>query len=42
MTDAPHIALIEDEEHLAPGHIFTLEAEGYRVHHHSAGDAAHA
>ncbi|AEU35653.1 response regulator transcription factor [Granulicella mallensis] len=34
------IAVIEDEEHLAQGLLFNLEAEGYRVHHESDGDAA--
>ena len=34
------IALIEDEEHLAQGLLFNLEAEGYRTHHESDGDAA--
>lgn len=37
---APLIALIEDEEHLAQGLLFNLEAEGYRMHHESDGDAA--
>jgi DNA-binding response OmpR family regulator len=36
----PLIALIEDEEHLAQGLIFNLEAEGFRTHHESDGDAA--
>jgi DNA-binding response OmpR family regulator len=36
---APLIALIEDEEHLAQGLLFNLEAEGYRTHHESDGDA---
>jgi len=36
----PLIALIEDEEHLAEGLLFNLEAEGYRTHHESDGDAA--
>ena len=36
----PLIALIEDEEHLAQGLVFNLEAEGYRTHHESDGDAA--
>ena len=40
MTPAPLIALIEDEEHLARGLLFNLEAEGYRIHHESDGDAA--
>jgi DNA-binding response OmpR family regulator len=34
------IALIEDEEHLAQGLLFNLQAEGYRTHHESDGDAA--
>ena len=34
------IAIIEDEEHLAHVLIFNLEAEGYRAHHESDGDAA--
>jgi DNA-binding response OmpR family regulator len=34
------IAVIEDEEHLAQGLVFNLEAEGYRTHHESDGDAA--
>jgi DNA-binding response OmpR family regulator len=34
------IALIEDEEHLAQGLIFNLQAEGYRTHHESDGDSA--
>ena len=34
------IAVVEDEEHLAQGLIFNLEAEGYRTHHESDGDAA--
>ena len=37
---SPLIALIEDEEHLAQGLLFNLEAEGYRTHHESDGDAA--
>jgi DNA-binding response OmpR family regulator len=40
MTDLPLIALIEDEEHLAQGLLFNLQAEGYRTHHESDGDAA--
>ena len=39
-ADAPLIALIEDEEHLAQGLLFNLQAEGYRVHHEADGDAA--
>jgi DNA-binding response OmpR family regulator len=37
---APLIVLVEDEEHLAQGLLFNLQAEGYRVHHESDGDAA--
>jgi DNA-binding response OmpR family regulator len=40
MSDAPLIVLVEDEEHLAQGLIFNLQAEGYRTHHESDGDAA--
>jgi DNA-binding response OmpR family regulator len=43
MTDdstSPLIAIVEDEEHLAQGLIFNLEAEGYRTHHEAEGDAA--
>ena len=40
MSQSPLIAVVEDEEHLAQGLIFNLEAEGYRVHHESDGDAA--
>src|SRR3984885_685225 len=36
----PLIAVIEDEEHLAQGLLFNLEAEGYRTHHEADGDAA--
>ncbi len=36
----PIIAVIEDEEHLAQGLIFNLEAEGYRTHHEADGEAA--
>ena len=39
-ANAPLIALIEDEEHLAQGLLFNLQAEGYRVHHEADGDAA--
>jgi DNA-binding response OmpR family regulator len=39
-TLPPLIALIEDEEHLAQGLLFNLEAEGFRTHHESDGDAA--
>lgn len=40
MDALPLIALVEDEEHLAQGLIFNLEAEGYRVHHEADGEAA--
>jgi DNA-binding response OmpR family regulator len=42
MTDRqkPLIAVIEDEEHLAHGLLFNLEAEGYRTHHEADGNAA--
>jgi DNA-binding response OmpR family regulator len=36
----PLIAVIEDEDHLAQGLVFNLEAEGYRAHHEADGDAA--
>jgi DNA-binding response OmpR family regulator len=39
-TVAPLIILVEDEEHLAQGLLFNLQAEGYRTHHESDGDAA--
>jgi len=37
---APLIVLVEDEEHLAQGLLFNLQAEGYSTHHESDGDAA--
>jgi DNA-binding response OmpR family regulator len=37
---APLIVLVEDEEHLAQGLLFNLQAEGYRTHHESDGDSA--
>jgi DNA-binding response OmpR family regulator len=40
MQNHPLIAVIEDEEHLAQGLIFNLEAESYRTHHETDGDAA--
>jgi len=40
MAEAPLIVLVEDEEHLAQGLLFNLQAEGYRTHHESDGDAA--
>jgi DNA-binding response OmpR family regulator len=38
--NAPLIVLVEDEEHLAQGLLFNLQAEGYRTHHESDGDSA--
>lgn len=40
ITEKPLIAVVEDEEHIAEGLIFNLEAEGFRVHHEADGDAA--
>ena len=42
MTESasPLIVLVEDEEHLAQGLLFNLQAEGYSTHHESDGDAA--
>jgi DNA-binding response OmpR family regulator len=37
---SPLIAIVEDEEHLAQGLLFNLQAEGYRTHVESDGDAA--
>ena len=37
---APLIVLVEDEEHLAQGLLFNLQAEGYRTHHEFDGDSA--
>jgi DNA-binding response OmpR family regulator len=39
-TPPPLIVLVEDEEHLAQGLLFNLQAEGYRTHHESDGDNA--
>jgi DNA-binding response OmpR family regulator len=40
-SDSPLlIAVIEDEEHLAQGLLFNLQAEGYATHHEADGDAA--
>ena len=36
----PLIAVIEDEEHLAQGLVFNLQAEGYETHHEADGEAA--
>ena len=40
MSMLPLIAVVEDEEHLAQGLLFNLQAEGYRTHHESDGSAA--
>lgn len=43
MTDTHQsalIAVVEDEEHLAQGLLFNLQAEGFRTHHEADGDAA--
>ena len=40
MTLEPLIVVVEDEEHLATGLLFNLQAEGYRTRHESDGDAA--
>jgi DNA-binding response OmpR family regulator len=40
VSKAPLIAVVEDEEHLAQGLLFNLQAEGYRTHHEADGDAA--
>jgi DNA-binding response OmpR family regulator len=40
MSSLPLIAVVEDEDHLAQGLLFNLQAEGYRTHHESDGDAA--
>jgi DNA-binding response OmpR family regulator len=37
---SPLIILVEDEDHLAQGLLFNLQAEGYRTHHEADGDAA--
>lgn len=37
---SPLVVLVEDEEHLAKGVLFNLEAEKYRTHHEADGDAA--
>jgi DNA-binding response OmpR family regulator len=38
--EKPLIVLVEDEEHIADGLLYNLEAEGYRTHHEADGDAA--
>lgn len=40
MSTAPLIAVVEDEEHLAQGLLFNLEAEGFRTHHELDGTSA--
>ena len=40
MPTEPLIILVEDEDHIATGLLFNLQAEGYRTHHESDGDAA--
>ena len=40
MPAQPHILVVEDEEHIAQGLLFNLEAEGYVPHHESDGAAA--
>jgi DNA-binding response OmpR family regulator len=40
MSSSPLIAVIEDEDHLAQGLLFNLQAEGYRTHHESDGRSA--
>ena len=37
---SPLIAVVEDEDHLAQGLLFNLQAEGYRTHHEADGDSA--
>jgi DNA-binding response OmpR family regulator len=39
-STAPLIVLVEDEEHLAQGLLYNLQAEGYRTHHEADGDSA--
>jgi DNA-binding response OmpR family regulator len=39
-TAAPLIIVVEDEDHLAQGLLFNLQAEGYRTHHEADGDSA--
>lgn len=36
----PLIAVVEDEDHLAQGLLFNLQAEGYATHHEANGDDA--
>lgn len=42
MSAEPLIVVVEDEEHLAQGLLFNLEAEGYRVHLEADGTQAQA
>jgi DNA-binding response OmpR family regulator len=39
-TEAPLVVLVEDEDHLAQGLLFNLQADGYRTFHASDGDTA--
>jgi DNA-binding response OmpR family regulator len=39
-SSAPFIVVVEDEDHLAQGLLFNLQAEGYRTRHESDGDSA--
>ena len=39
-ANRPFILLVEDEEHLAQGLLYNLQAEGYDTHHEADGDAA--
>ena len=39
-STAPLIVIVEDEEHLAQGLLYNLQAEGYRPRHEADGDAA--
>jgi DNA-binding response OmpR family regulator len=39
-STAPLVVVVEDEEHLAQGLLYNLQAEGYRTHHEADGDAA--
>ena len=40
MSDSPHILVVDDEEHLAIGIKFNLEAEGFQVTTVGSGPAA--
>ena len=40
MLNKPFLLVVEDEEHIAQVLLFNLEAEGYRTHHESDGEAA--